>query len=136
MKKVITICLLVVTLLVGGMTMDAKTSKKKSSKSSSSATWNGDIPSAAIIVNPHKYDSQLINHGYRDDYTGFIKSGVCEFHHMGTSGGWVIDIEIPDSSKRNWLYNNIKSYIRNSKDKTIRKSKVRLYDTGIGWDIN
>ena len=30
MKKVITICLLVVTLLAGGMTMDAKTTKKKS----------------------------------------------------------------------------------------------------------
>ena len=35
MKKLITICLLVVTLLVGGMTMDAKTTKKKSKGSSS-----------------------------------------------------------------------------------------------------
>ena len=35
MKKVITICLLIVTLLAGGMTMEAKTTKKKSSKKSS-----------------------------------------------------------------------------------------------------
>ena len=38
MKKLITICLLVVTMLVGGMTVDAKTTKKKSkAKSNSSA---------------------------------------------------------------------------------------------------
>lgn len=49
MKKVITICLLVITLLVGGMTTYGKTTKKKSSKSSSSASWNGDIPSAAVV---------------------------------------------------------------------------------------
>lgn len=35
MKKVITICLLVATLLVGGMTMDAKTTKKNYKKSTS-----------------------------------------------------------------------------------------------------
>ena len=76
MKKVITICLLVVTLLVGGMTMDAKTSKKKSSKSSSSATWNGDIPSAAVIVKLFDSNdgSQLVKHGYkfRDDSGDYI----------------------------------------------------------------
>ena len=29
MKKIITVCLLIVTLLIGGMTMEAKTTKKK-----------------------------------------------------------------------------------------------------------
>ena len=54
MNKVITICLLVVTLLLGGMTMEAKTTKKKSTKTkttqTSSAQWNGDIPSASVIA--------------------------------------------------------------------------------------
>ena len=135
MKKLLTICLLVVTLLVGGMTVDAKTTKKKSSKSSSSASWNDDIPSATLIIN-NGPESQFLNHGYYYDDSGYTKPGVCEFHHMGTSGGWVISIEIPNSSKRSWLYNNIKSYIRNSKDKGIRKSKVTLDSTGIIWGIN
>ena len=39
MRNVITICLLVVTLLVGGMTMDARTSKK-STKKTTSTTQN------------------------------------------------------------------------------------------------
>ena len=34
MKKAITVCLLVMTLFAGGMTMDAKTTKKKSTKKS------------------------------------------------------------------------------------------------------
>lgn len=39
MKKVITICMLIVSLIAGGMTMDAKTTKKKSShKTSASAS--------------------------------------------------------------------------------------------------
>lgn len=114
--------------------MDAKTTKK-SSKSSSSASWNGDIPSAALILN-NGPESQFLNHGYYYNDSGYTKPGVCEFHHMGTSGGWVIDIEIPNSSKRTWLYNNIKNYIRNSKDKDIKKSTVKMYSTGIGWDIN
>lgn len=136
MKKIATILMLITAILVGGMTLDAKTIKKKSSKSSTTATWNGDIPSAGIIIAWRNYESQLINHGYRADGSGCTKPGVCSFEHMGTSGGWVIDIEIPDSNKRTWLYNNIKSYIRNSKDKDIRKSTVRMYSTGIGWDIN
>ena len=40
MKKVITICLLVVTLLVGGLTVEAKTTKKKSKIKSSKTTSN------------------------------------------------------------------------------------------------
>lgn len=132
MKKAITICLLVVTLLAGGMTMDAKTTKKKSSKSSASASWNGDVPSAALIFNLGP-ESEFTSHGYYWDDGGYKKPGVCEFHRMGTSGGWVIDIEIPDSSKRTWLYNNIKSFIKNSKSKYIRKSQVTLYKTGLSW---
>ena len=39
MKKVITICLLAITLLIGGMTVDARTSKK-STKKTTSTTQN------------------------------------------------------------------------------------------------
>ena len=41
MKKVITIALLVVTLLAGGMTMEAKTTKKKTKHSSSNTSVIG-----------------------------------------------------------------------------------------------
>ena len=45
MKKVITICILVVTFLVGGMTMEAKTTKKKSkAKSSRSYQKSYEMP--------------------------------------------------------------------------------------------
>ena len=40
MKKVITICLLVATLIAGGMTMDAKTTKKKTRTTASRSSSN------------------------------------------------------------------------------------------------
>ena len=48
MKKIITICLLVVTLLVGGMTAEAKTTKKKSSKKSSQTVAKAQLLSNDI----------------------------------------------------------------------------------------
>ena len=63
MKKVITICLLVVTLLVGGMTMDAKTTKKKG-KARTAQTSSSNInnlldqyESAVDILSPY-YDEE------------------------------------------------------------------------------
>ena len=50
MKKVITICFLVVTLLAGGMTMDAKTTKKKSSKARTTSTQKSSKPSGALAL--------------------------------------------------------------------------------------
>ena len=41
MKKAITICLLVVTLLMGGMTMDAKTTKKKTKARTTQSSKSG-----------------------------------------------------------------------------------------------
>ncbi|MCH5223258.1 MAG: hypothetical protein J1E82_04390 [Muribaculaceae bacterium] len=57
MKKIFTICLLIITLLTGGMTMDAKTAKKKAKARSSqtSSQWNGDIPSASFLANTFFY---------------------------------------------------------------------------------
>lgn len=86
MKKIFTICLLIIALLAGGMTMDAKTTKKKSSKSSSSASWNGDIPSAAIILSADEYKSQFKNKGYDTSYWPY-KPDVFDMEWVGTSGG-------------------------------------------------
>ena len=130
MKKVITICLLVVTLLVGGMTMDAKTTKKKSSKTSSSASWNGDIPSAAIILSADKYKSQFKNKGYDTSFSP-SKPGVFEMEWCGTTGGPQINITVYDSAKLKWLYNNIKTYIRNHK--SVSKSIVDTDNNTIYW---
>lgn len=41
MKKVITVCLVIITLFVGGMTVDAKTTKKKSKATTTQTGKNG-----------------------------------------------------------------------------------------------
>ena len=132
MKKVITTCLLVVTLLVGGLTLEAKTTKKKGkskttqTSSAPSAQWNGDIPSAKIIeqffmgslseAQKSKYKNQFINHGYHfEDYDDIaIKEGVCEIE-VSYSQSIEIFIEVYDSELRNWLYNNIRSFKKSQK---------------------
>lgn len=127
--------MLVVVILVGGMTMDAKTTKKKSSKSSSSATLNGgDIPSAVVIVK--LYDSnngtQLKKCGYKeidnsgDDFEdiSWIKSGVCKINytHGSEAGDDALTIEVYDSSKRTNLYNELKKYLSKKKGYSVYQS--------------
>ena len=126
MKKVITIMMLAVAIIIGGATMDAKSSsKKKSSKSSSSSSWNGDIPSASVIINVYKKGngSELKKHGYKEVDNSrnsgdiidisWIKSGVCKitYTHGLEAGDDNLIIDVYDSSKRTKLYNSLKSYV-------------------------
>lgn len=119
MKKIITICFLVVTLLAGGMTMDAKTTKKKSSKArtsqTSSSNWNGSMPSGAYLfqlITSGNWQSTLRSKGFRDcnsEYgNGLTKDGVFMIDHWGGSRGaeWIITVY--DTSKLDWLYNGLR----------------------------
>lgn len=130
MKKLATILMLVAAILVGGISMEAKTTKKNSSKSSSSASWNGDIPSAAIILKADNYKSQFKNKGYDTSYWP-NKPGVFEMEWCGSSGGPQVNITVYDSTKLKWLYNNIKSYIRNNK--SVSNSDVSISGNTIYW---
>ena len=123
MKKVITIALLVVTLFAGGMTAEAKTTKKKSTTTkttqTSSAQWNGDIPSASLIYksflpdpnsdfkNFEKYGYNLINNGSEVE---LINPGVCKIYCSYGSHGGTVYVTVYDSSKRNKLYQEVKSF--------------------------
>ena len=130
MKKVITICLLVVTLLVGGMTVEAKTTKKKGRTRTTqtySSQWNGDIPPASFLANTFFFGSDhpnnkniLKDHGYtpvtrefRDDC--YVKEGVCEIEVAYSAQSMEIFIVVYDSEQRNWLYNNILSFKKSQK---------------------
>ena len=132
MKKVITILMLAMAVILGGATMDAKsTSKKSSSKSSSSSSWNGDIPSASFIMKMGSWssstDSQFKKHGYQktaseknDDYreVTWTKPGVCKVNYFDSSvdaadTSW--NIEVYDSSKCTKLYNDLKRVFKSQK---------------------
>ena len=64
MKKVITICLLVITLLAGGMTAEAKTTKKKSkTKSNSSAICKFKYYDATVGESRYKVTFSLLPNG-------------------------------------------------------------------------
>lgn len=126
MKKVITICLLAVSLLVGGITTEAKTAKKKAkakTSQTSSSQWNGDIPSGTILYNTFfngkasSYKSQFINHGYtvNEEYGSIesvSKDGVCEIiSDFAAQQSW-ITIVVYDSGQRKWLYNNLTQLVK------------------------
>lgn len=96
MKNVIAICLLLASIFVGGMTMDAKTTKKKkkarTTQTSSNALWNGDMPTASLIVNNMgKWDEEFPKMGYimTDGEAGhaWYKNGVCKVEH------WAVLVE-------------------------------------------
>ena len=139
MKKIITICLLIVTLIVGGTTMDGKATKKKNKTKTSqtvSSQWNGDIPPASTMYgffqNRNSY-SAFKNHGYSysgDDLEGsLVKAGVCSIEWtICGSHACSIQIYVYDSSKRQWLYNNLKKYISSKK---IKRTYVDLDDNCI-----
>lgn len=127
MKKVITICLLVATFLVGGTTADAKTSKKKSTKTkttqTSAAQWNGDIPSGTILYNTFfngkasSYENQFIDHGYTvNGQHGWIdsmsKDGVIEMIMEDAAQQRWLTIVVYDSGQRKWLYNSLSQLVK------------------------
>ena len=59
MKKVITICLLVISLLVGGTTVDAKTTKKKGkARTTQSASSKSSSKKDQMIGKLKKYRNQ------------------------------------------------------------------------------
>lgn len=146
MKKIITIFMMTMAIILGGVTMDAKSSSKKSfSKSSPSASWNGDIPSASFIVDMGNWnssiDSQFKKHGYqktdsKNDEFGrevtWTKPGVCKIHYFDSNvdaadTGW--SIEVYDSSKRTKLYNDLKQYFKSQKYWNVDKegNKISVY---------
>lgn len=139
MKRITAIIMLMAVILIGGMTIDAKTTKKNSSKSSSSATWNGDIPSPSIIVKLFDTNngSQLEKHGYRftdnssDDMIdlSWTKSGVCKFNytHGSEAGDDALEIDVYDSAKRNKLYKDLKKYLSNKKGYSVFQSGNQIY---------
>ena len=69
MKKVITICLLVITLLTGGMTMEAKTTKMNSKNKTSQ---NTKISSPAGHIYKCKFPDFSFKFVFNTDNTGYI----------------------------------------------------------------
>ena len=81
MKKVITICLLVITLLVGGTTIDAKTAKKKSTKAKTSLTVLNFVKSTGRGYCVPYNTSILTSHGYKylgEDMWGDSKGNIVD----------------------------------------------------------
>ena len=138
MKKLLTIFMLAVALIAIAPTADAKTKKK--TKSTSSASWNGDIPSASLILKmrgsakgiSENIVSQLKQHGYkitsedRGDFwyeAKWTKSGVCSIRYFdgveAADSSW--EIEVYNSSACTKLYNDLKSKLRTDKNWDVSK---------------
>lgn len=116
MKKLATILMLIAIILVGGATVDAKTTKKKkkarTTNTSSSNLWNGDMPTGNNILKNGSWLSPVFaQKGFREvkgvDPT-IKKDGVCSIEYCGGMGaeGWTITVF--DTSKLNWLYQDLK----------------------------
>lgn len=101
MKRVITICFLVATLLVGGMTMEAKTTKKKSTKKSSQTVakaqlLSNDVCSYFTFSSKGTYNWGG-NGGSSCDSGPYILDGDVYILVSGRSGAYVlIDDEMYD----------------------------------------
>ena len=117
MKKIIPICLLVISLFVGGITIDAKTTKKKkkvrTTQTSSSALWNGDMPTGNNILKNGSWLSPVFaQKGFREvkggDFPAIKKDGVCCIEYCGGMGAEQWTITVFDTSKLNWLYQDLK----------------------------
>ena len=131
MKRIFTILMLVAAVLVGGTTVDAKTTKKKAkaktTQTSSSALWNGDMPTAKnLLENMESLSPEFAKKGYRVLEEGhmswsIIKNGICSIEWMqGMSYGDLI-ITVFDTSKLNWLYEDLKKAIRKNKGYSVSK---------------
>ena len=112
MKKLATILMLAVVLLIGGATVDAKTTKKKatarSTQSTSNDMWNGDIPTGKNLCSNGGWSERgYYKKGYRDmDSLGVIKKGVCSVEAWAGGGSGLV-ITVYNSAKLNWLYQDL-----------------------------
>ena len=146
MKKLLTILMLAVAVIAVAPTAYAKTKKK--AKSTSSASWNGDIPSASLILKMRGSSkgissnivSQLKQHGYkitREDSGDFwyeatwTKSGVCSISYFdgveAADSGW--EIEVYNSAACTKLYNDLRNKLRTDKNWDVSKegSKISIF---------
>ena len=126
MKKLFSVVLLLIAGLICVGTMDAKTTKRTSkartSKTTSTnsaataATWNEDIPSAAILFSffdgvQSKYQNEFKEHGYSIKGDVYTKSGVCTIEFIvGRDAS--VQVTIKDSTLRKKLLNDVKAYIK------------------------
>ena len=117
MKRIFTILMLVAVVLVGVMTIDAKTTKKKkkarTTQTSSSALWNGDMPTGNNILKNGSWLSPVFaQKGFREvkgeDFPAIKKDGVCCIEYCGGMGAEQWTITVFDTSKLNWLYQDLK----------------------------
>lgn len=121
MKKIVTILMLVAVLFATGASVDAKTTKKKakartSQTSSGSKYWNGDMPTAKLVLDFSGIGGEdtygFAQKGYRiidgEVDPAWFKDGVCKIENWGGSGGGETTISVYNSSKLNQLYNDIK----------------------------
>lgn len=97
MKKLITICLLVITLLVGGMTADAKTSKKKSSSSASSSVKFGQLYDGYPDIGGHTYTGTLQGYKLTVKFGPYSSSNGIVDIKVSYKGQWEEEIN-------NWYY--------------------------------
>lgn len=127
MKKIATILILASVLLIGGVTLDAKTTKKSKAKTrtsqSSSSQWNNGVPLPSYLCSHWLYSddditlpeilvSDLKKHGYKgnsDDWVNLkmTKSGVCTIkyeEHYDTQMQELI-ITIENKATRQWFFN-------------------------------
>lgn len=125
MKKLATILMLVVTILVGGMTLDAKTTKKSNAKArtsqSSSSQWNNGVPSPKYLCShflfsddditlPEILVADLKKHGYKgnsDDWANLkmTKPGVCTIEYKEQNNMEELSITIENKATRQWFFN-------------------------------
>ena len=121
MKKLATIFMLAVVILIGGATADSKTTKKKSkartTQSSSNAMWNGDLPTGKNLCNRSNFPDEYYKKGYVDENWAVEKNGVCSIEPLHDGSG--ITITVYNPSKLNWLYQDLQK--ANAKYKTFRK---------------
>ena len=118
MKKVITICLLVVSLFVGGWTLDAKTTKKKTKTRTSQASSASNVsgPSYMVYTNdffkfskgklleykdPDKLYSYLENKGYKIISSTIPFEGWIDKTYE--NNGIVINISIADNAFQGFI---------------------------------
>lgn len=134
--------MLAIAIIAVSPTADAKTKKKV--KSSSSASWNGDVPSASLLLKIGSGSSDVINqlkqHGYKitsenkgeyDYNITWLKSGVCKisFCEGIEAADTGYEIEVYDSAKCTKLYNDLKREFKSEKYWHVDRkgNKIEIY---------
>lgn len=138
MKKTLTLITLIVVILLGGASLEAKTTKKKSkarTSQTSSSNWHGSIPTGAYafkLIKNHNMRSALESKGYRKGQgeTDFalIKDGVCIYEDWLASGGISYWFVVYDPASATRLYNELKKAIgKNTKYSLYKKgNKIQI----------